>query len=29
LQKLSRDENRKMADVARMIVLAQRAMDAE
>lgn len=29
LQKLSRDENKKMAEVARMIVLAHRAMDAD
>lgn len=29
LQKLSRDENKKMAEIARMIVLAHRAMDAD
>jgi len=29
LQKLARDENKKLAEVARMIVLAHRAMDAE
>jgi response regulator NasT len=28
LQKLSRDENKKMAEIARMIVLAQRAMES-